>query len=187
VLVTVSPYLFYGFALLTIVSFGYIVVVSVRDRRRSSMVQLLRLVLTVVALIAVGVLSLRIGLDWVAVAFGLLSGLGVSWWYGRHTIREASLGVNVALIALVGSLMLVSIVISDWLDPRSFLIGGCLLGIRLLIAASPHSRLLVPSRRKADRTIRLATISMLLSAAAAAFLLAVTVAGADALTNFGVL
>jgi hypothetical protein len=186
VLVAAFPYLFYGFALLTIIASGYIVVLSLRVRRRSSIVQLLRLILTVVAVVAVGVFSQRIAVDWVAAVFGLVAGLGVSWWYGRHTIREASLGVNVALIALIGSLMLLSIVISDWLDPRSFLIAGCLVGIRLLVAASPHSRRFVPSRRKADRAIRIATISMLLFAAAAAFFLSVTVAGADTLTGFGV-
>jgi hypothetical protein len=186
VLVAAFPYLFYGFTLLTIVSFGLIVVLSLRARRRSSIVQVLRLILTIVALIAVGIVSQRIAIDWVAAVFGLIAGLGVSWWYGRHTVREASLGVNVALIALVGSLMLVSIVISDWLDPRSFLIAGSLVGIRLLVAASPHSRLFVPSRRKADRAIRIATISMLLCAAAAAFFLSVAVAGVDSLVDLGV-
>ncbi len=186
VLIAAFPYLFYGLALLTIISFSYIVVLSIRARRRSSIVQVVRLLLTIVALTAVGVLSQWIGIDWVAAIFGLLSGLGVSWWYGRHTVREASLGVNVALIALVGSLMLLSIVISDWLDPRSFLIAGSLVGIRLLVAASPHSRLFVPSRRKADRIIRVATISMLLCAAAAAFFLTVAVAGVDALADVGV-
>lgn len=176
-------YLFYLFALLAIISFSYIVVLSLRHRRRSSIVQVVRLVLTVLPLIAVGVLSHRMARDSVAAGFGVISGLGVAWWYGRYTVAAASLGVNVAMMVLVGSLMTTSIVISDWLDPRSFLIAGSLIGVRLLLATSPPTRLSVPSRRKGDRAMRIATISMLLSAGAAAFVLVVAVAGTAAVTQ----
>jgi hypothetical protein len=178
-LVAVFPYLFYGLILLATGALAFVVVLSIRHRRRSSIVQVGRLVLTVIALVAVGVLAGPMAIDWVAVVFGVASGLGVAWWYGRHTVREASLGVNVALIVLVASLMTVSVVIPDWLDPRSFLISGSLVGIRLLVATSPQTRLVVPSRRRGDRAMRLATIWMLLLAASAAFFLAAAVAGAD--------
>lgn len=185
VIVLVFPYVFYLLVLLAIASFSYVVMLSFRHRRRSSMRQVVRLVLTMAALVVVGLLSERIGLDWAAAGFGLISGLGVSWWYGKYTVQEASLGVNVALIVLVASLMTVSIVLPDWLDPRSFLISGSLVGIRLLLAASPAARVLVPSRRHGDRAMRIATISMLLFAGAAAFLLAGAVAGAEALNDAG--
>ncbi|MGH8914823.1 MAG: hypothetical protein ACRDZM_09950 [Acidimicrobiia bacterium] len=48
-----------------------------------------------------------------------------------------------------------------------------------MIAAGRHARLYVPSRRKGDRAIRIATISMLLVAAAAVLLLALSRAPLD--------
>lgn len=178
-LAAVFPFLFYGLIVLATGSLVYVVVLSTRHGRRSSIVQVGRLVATVVALGAVGALGRPITIDWVAVLFGGLAGIGIAWWYGRYTIKEASLGVNVSLIVLVSSLMTVSVALPDWLDPRSFLIAGSLVGIRLLIATSPQTRLVVPSRRRGDRAMRLATIWMLLFAASAAFLLAVAVASAD--------
>jgi len=180
-LVAVFPYLFSGLILLATGSLCLLVVLSIRHRRYSSLMQVGRLLSTAVALIAVGATSVRIGMDWVAVVFGLVAGVGIAWWYGRHTIKEASLGVNVALIVLVASLMMVSIVIPDWLDPRSFLIGGSLVGVRLLVATSPQTRLSVPSRRRGDRAMRIATIWLLLLLAGAAFFLAAAMASADVL------
>ncbi len=168
----VLPVLFFGFAFLSLGCATYVAILSLRDRRVSSLAQVSRLLLTVAALVAMGMVSRLIAVDWVAVVFGAVSGLMVAWWYGRNTIRHASLGVNVSLIVFVASLMTLSIAIPEWLDPRSFLIAGSLLGIRLLVATAPKARVEVPSRRRGDRAIRIATVWMFLFASAAAFTLA---------------
>ncbi len=183
----VFPILLFTLSALSIVSLGYVVVVSLQHRRSSSILQIGRLILIVVLIAGVGYVTRAVEVDWAAGLAGVLGGGVIAWWYGRHTIRHASLGVNVSLIVLIAGLMTVSIVRPDWLDPRSFLIAGCLLGIRLLVATSPQTRVQVPSRRKGDRAMRMATIWMLLSAAAAAFLLAAGLALSDAADGVAIL
>jgi hypothetical protein len=178
-LAAVLPYLFFGLALLCLVCLGFVVVLSLRHRRTSSVVQVARLVVIAAAVVAVGIVSQRFSAAWAAGLFGLVAGGVIAAWYGRNTIRLASLGVNVSLIVLIAALMTLSIAMPEWLDARSFLIAGSLVGIRLLVATSPQTRLHVPSRRRGDRAMRIATIWMLLFAAAAAFVLAAGIAGAE--------
>lgn len=183
----VFPVLFFTFSALSIFSLGYVVVVSLQHHRNSSILQIGRLVLIAGLITGVGLITRPIDTDWAAGLVGVIGGGVIAWWYGRHTIRQASLGVNVSLIVLIAGLMTVSIVRPEWLDPRSFLIAGSLLGIRLLVAASPQTRLQVLSRRKGDRAMRIATIWMLLFAAAAAFLLAAGFGLSDAAEGAGIL
>lgn len=183
----IFPILFFAFTALSIISLGYVVVVSLQHRRTSSILQIGRLVLIVGLVAGVGVITRSFDADWAAGLVGVIGGGVIAWWYGRHTIRQASLGVNVSLIVLIAGLMTVSIVRPDWLDPRSFLIAGSLLGIRLLVATTPQTRVQVLSRRKGDRAMRIATIWMLLLAAAATFLLAAGLALSDAAEGAGIL
>lgn len=183
----VFPILFFGLTALSIISLSYVVVVSLQHRRNSSILQIGRLVFIVGLIAGVGVITVPIDADWAAGLVGVVGGGVIAWWYGRHTIRQASLGVNVSLIVLIAGLMTVSIVRPDWLDPRSFLIAGSLLGIRLLVATTPQTRVQVQSRRKGDRAMRIATIWMLLFAAAAAFLLAAGLALSDTADGAGIL
>ncbi len=183
----VFPILVSTLSALSVISLGYVVVVSIQHRRYSSILQIGRLVLIAGLIAGVGFMTRPIDAGWAAGLVGVIGGGVIAWWYGRHTIRQASLGVNVSLIVLIAGLMTVSIVRPEWLDPRSFLIAGSLLGIRLLIAANPQTRLQVPSRRKGDRVMRIATIWMLLFAAAAAFVIATGFALSDAAEGAGTL
>ncbi len=175
-LVSLLPYLFFGLAALSFGCLAFVVFLSLRHRRSSSVVQVARLVMTAAAVVAVGVLTGGLTVDWMAMLAGVVGGGLIAWWYGRNTIRQASLGVNVSLIVLIASLMTLSVARPDWLDPRSFLVAGSLVGIRLLVATSPQTRLHVPSRRKGDGAMRIGTIWMLLFAAAAAFVLSTGIA-----------